>query len=75
VNSGGQAGNAVAVLQHAPGALHAFGAALGSTPEGCWTVYRSVRVGSGNGAALAAHLVETVRLADFVLPDVAHGGH
>ena len=75
VNTDGQAGDAVAVLQHAPGALHAFGASLGSTPEGCWTVYRSVRVGSDNGAALAAHLVETVRLADFVLPDASQSAH
>jgi hypothetical protein len=75
VNTGGKAGDAVAVLQHAPGALHAFGASLGSTPEGCWTVYRSVRVGSDNGAALAAQLVETVLLADFVLPGASHAEH
>lgn len=71
----GGAVDAVAVLQHAPGALHAFGASLGATPEGCWTVYRSVRVDSDNGTALAAQLVETVRLADFVLPGASQIGH
>ncbi|WP_425258753.1 hypothetical protein ACPOLB_24915 [Rubrivivax sp. RP6-9] len=63
----GQVGDAVTVLQHAPGALHAFSASLGATPDGCWVVYRTVRASPDNGAALALLLVETVRLADFVL--------
>jgi hypothetical protein len=71
----GQVGDAVTVLQHAPGALHAFSASLGATPEGCWVVFRTVRVRPGDGAALAQHLLETVRLADFVLlggPQIGH---
>jgi hypothetical protein len=57
----------VAVLQHVPGALHAFSAALGATPEGFWTLFRTVRVGVDDGPGLARHAVETLRLAEFVL--------
>jgi hypothetical protein len=71
----GQVGDAVTVLQHAPGALHAFSASLGATAEGCWVVFRTVRARPDDGAALALLLLETVRLADFVLqggPQFSH---
>ena len=71
----GQVGDAITVLQHAPGALHAFSASLGATPDGFWVVFRTVRVGSDNGAALALLLLETVRLADFVLQGGPHLEH
>jgi hypothetical protein len=67
VNTGGDSTGAVALLQHVPGALHAFAAALGATPDGRWALHRTLRVAAGDAAALAAHLVETLRLADFVL--------
>jgi hypothetical protein len=72
--SGG--GNApVAVLQHAPGALHAFNAALGATPEGCWVVHRALRLAPDGAAMLARSLMETVRLADFVVQRTPAQGH
>ena len=65
----------VSVLQHAPGALHAFSAALGATPEGFWTLFRTVRVGVDDGPGLARHAVETLRLAEFVLQPTDEPGH
>lgn len=65
----------VSVLQHVPGALHAFSAALGATPEGFWTLFRTVRVGVDDGPGLARHAVETLRLAEFVLQATHEPGH
>jgi hypothetical protein len=75
LNVGGGLGDALAVLQHAPGALHTFAASLGATPDGCWVLHRSVRVRSDDASALASHLVETLRLAEFVLPVELQSSH
>ena len=71
----GQVGDAVTVLQHAPGVLHAFAASLGATPEGFWVVLRTVRVSLDDGAALALYMLETVCLANFVLLGRPHLEH
>jgi hypothetical protein len=75
VKVGGGPGDAVAVLQHAPGALHAFSASIGATPDGCWVLHRSVRVAADDAQALASHLLQTLQLADFVLASAPQDGH
>jgi hypothetical protein len=75
VQTGSGGGDATAVLQHVPGALHAFCASMGATPDGCWVLYRSLRVAPNDALGLAADLVETVRLAEFVWPDAPPSGH
>jgi hypothetical protein len=65
----------IAVLQHAPGALHALAASLGATPDGFWIVHRLMRVCPDGGAALAAGVRESVHLADYVLRGEHAGSH
>jgi len=67
--------DAVAVLQHAAGALYAFSASLGASPEGFWTVHRKVSVADDDAQALAGCLVETIQLTDFMLQYPADAGH
>lgn len=69
------AADAVAVLQHAAGALHAFSASLGASPEGFWAVHRTVSVAGGDAQALARYLGETLRLAEFILQSRVDGAH
>ncbi len=66
--------HAAAVLQHAPGALNAFSAALGATSDGYWMLHRSLIVAPHEGEKLAQALTSTLRLIDFVFdPAVASG--
>lgn len=68
-------GGVLSVLQHVPGALHAFSAAPGASADGFWTVHRTVRIGPDGAPELAERLVETVRLADYMLLDEADAAH
>jgi hypothetical protein len=54
------------VLQHAPGALVSFSAAMGSSPEGKWVLHRSLSVSSSDGVVLAEAILSSVQLVDFV---------
>lgn len=66
--------HAAAVLQHAPGALSAFSAALGASSDGCWMLHRSLVVASHESEKLAQALTSTLSLTDFVFdPAVASG--
>lgn len=71
----GDAADAVAVLQHAAGALHAFSAALGASADGFWTVHRAMRVADDDAQCFARCLAETLQLADFMLHHPADPGH
>ncbi len=75
VRMGADGADAIAVLQQAPGTLHAFSASLGATPDGRWALYRSLRLAADDATGLATRLLETVRLAEFVWPVAAPSAH
>jgi hypothetical protein len=54
------------VLQHAPGALVSFSAAMGASPDGKWVLHRSLSVGPDEGSVLADAVLSSVQLVDFV---------
>jgi hypothetical protein len=56
-----------AVLQHAPGALLAFSAGIGCTPDGNWVVHRAVSLHTSQSQELADAILSTVQLADFMV--------
>jgi hypothetical protein len=54
------------VLQHAPGALVSFSAAMGASPDGKWVLHRSLSVNATESAVLADAILSSVQLVDFV---------
>jgi hypothetical protein len=54
------------LLQTASGLLAAFSAAIGSSPEGHWVVYRSLPASQVQSQDLAQAILVSVRLVDFV---------
>jgi hypothetical protein len=56
-----------AVLQHTPGALLAFSAGIGCTPNGNWVVHRAISLHASQSQELADAILSTVQLADFML--------
>ncbi|MFN3495212.1 MAG: hypothetical protein ACK40L_11960 [Hydrogenophaga sp.] len=70
----GPAASASAVsslLQHAPGLLSAYSAALGTTPDGRWVLYRSLVAGTQDVRQVAETVQATVTLTDFVMDAAA----
>jgi hypothetical protein len=57
----------LAVLQHTPGALLSFNAAVGVSPDGEWLLHRHLRVGADGAQALAEATMACVQLAEFML--------
>jgi hypothetical protein len=54
------------VLQMTSGLLAAFSAAIGSSPEGHWVIYRSLPASQIQSRDLAEAILASVRLVDFV---------
>jgi hypothetical protein len=54
------------VLQMTSGLLAAFSAAIGSSPEGHWVIYRSLPASQIQSRDLAEAILSSVRLIDFV---------
>lgn len=54
------------VLQMSSGLLAAFSAAIGSSPEGRWVIYRSLPASQIQSRDLAEAILSSVRLVDFV---------
>jgi hypothetical protein len=54
------------VLQMTSGLLAAFSAAIGSSPEGHWVIYRSLAASQLQSRDLAEAILSSVRLVDFV---------
>jgi hypothetical protein len=59
----------LSILQRAPSLFWAFSTAFGATADGRWSLLRKIDLGPQGGAALAAHVVETVQLAEYMLQD------
>ncbi len=59
----------LSILRRAPGLFWAFSTAFAATADGHWAVLRKIDLDPQGGSALAAHVVETLQLTEYLLQD------